>query len=310
MRKRDDKLKYEAKEAHAGWLNQRDGLGQTAFLLACSKGHIAVVRRLQAAKCDMRQPENEGSSPLHLAAVAGHADVVKLLLRIPELAPDVHLRNQKGATPLDLARAAEKAGTGTAVEGVRKAALALQAAMRARPERPEVVPLDLRPESRGNLGATRRLRAERRSKRLLACAKLPRRMAQEAQERERPLLMPCQLHALMQDEMQATLLAATLPTLPPRRPAPNFADEHAAWEERLAEVKARKQSRPTQPQTFDFDDPESPKARAARAARSERARRLAQSTRPPPPYKAKLPPGVHGHVFRRRAAGLARVGGG
>jgi hypothetical protein len=57
----------------------RDDVGLTVLHLAASAGHRDVVELLLAAKADINAKDNAGETPLHLAALAGHADVVALL---------------------------------------------------------------------------------------------------------------------------------------------------------------------------------------------------------------------------------------
>jgi ankyrin repeat protein len=45
----------------------------------------------------------QGNTPLHLAAVNGHAEVVRLLREAP--GADGTVRNKEGKTPLEMARA-------------------------------------------------------------------------------------------------------------------------------------------------------------------------------------------------------------
>eukprot|EP00435_Cladocopium_sp_Y103_P041722 s331_g11.t1 len=60
--------------------NVKDNNGQTPLNLAAGKGHTEICSILVAADVDVNVTGHNGSTPLHDAALGGHADVVKLLL--------------------------------------------------------------------------------------------------------------------------------------------------------------------------------------------------------------------------------------
>jgi ankyrin repeat protein len=52
-------------------LNQQDEKGMTALTLACSRGHVEIVRHLLDYKADVNVPNRAGELPLHLAIFEG-----------------------------------------------------------------------------------------------------------------------------------------------------------------------------------------------------------------------------------------------
>ena len=53
--------------------------GWTPLLLAALKGHLEVVKFLVWIGCDKEAKHNDGSTLLHLASLNGHLEVVKYL---------------------------------------------------------------------------------------------------------------------------------------------------------------------------------------------------------------------------------------
>jgi hypothetical protein len=84
--------------------------GQTPLLLACKNHHWGIVKCLisaGAATDVSAQPAQ--NTPLHLAAMAGNAEIVELLL---ENGADFHKKNTEGRTPLQCAAVSRHAPTG------------------------------------------------------------------------------------------------------------------------------------------------------------------------------------------------------
>lgn len=61
-------------------LNARDGHGQTALMLAAHAGHAAAVRVLLVLGADANHTAKHGLTALMLAVLGGHAEVVQALL--------------------------------------------------------------------------------------------------------------------------------------------------------------------------------------------------------------------------------------
>ena len=83
-------------------LQARDAEGQTLLILACktATGDMAVERIL-AAGADPSASDNEGLSPLHIAAGVGNQDLVRFLLNAG--APrEGHMMGAEGGSPLAL----------------------------------------------------------------------------------------------------------------------------------------------------------------------------------------------------------------
>ena len=116
----------------------RNGQGESALMMAAIKGHVRQARRLIERGAEVNktgwtplhyaasraEPDSVGmarlllehhayidaespnrSTPLMLAAMYGHADVVRLLL---EEGADPSLRNEQGLTAVDFARRADR----------------------------------------------------------------------------------------------------------------------------------------------------------------------------------------------------------
>jgi len=65
--------------AHPGInVNLKDGLGGTAFLVACYKGDLACVREmLKDSRVNLNEPEDDGCTALWYATRAGSSDMIK-----------------------------------------------------------------------------------------------------------------------------------------------------------------------------------------------------------------------------------------
>jgi ankyrin repeat protein len=94
----------EALLARGAGVNARNSTGATPLHDAALAGNADLARLLieKGAQVDARDGES-GATPLHHAASWGRAAVVRLLL---EKGADPTLRNKSGKTPLDLAREA------------------------------------------------------------------------------------------------------------------------------------------------------------------------------------------------------------
>lgn len=84
--------------SHGASVNARDAAGRTALHRACDGSHRVVISfLLEKAKADPNAADNDGETPLHLAAAAGDTNAAALL--VPAGAK-VNVRDAKGYTPL------------------------------------------------------------------------------------------------------------------------------------------------------------------------------------------------------------------
>lgn len=96
------------KEAAAGGaskepeLDLQDGDGNTALFLACSGGHIRVVKSLLKAGANINVKSKGSVTPLYGAASNGHARIVEILLDW-KTGPDITLRSDEGDNALEAA---------------------------------------------------------------------------------------------------------------------------------------------------------------------------------------------------------------
>ena len=81
-------------------VNAKDQNGRTPLQLAALKGHKEVAELLIAEGADVNAKTNSGWTPLVVAAVRGHKEVVELLIA---KGADVNAKRNDGETPLDLA---------------------------------------------------------------------------------------------------------------------------------------------------------------------------------------------------------------
>lgn len=50
--------------------------------LFCSSGHVEVMKLLVSHSADVMCKDRQGYTPLHAAAISGHLDMIKYLLRL------------------------------------------------------------------------------------------------------------------------------------------------------------------------------------------------------------------------------------
>lgn len=78
-----------------------DFLGRTPLVIAVRDGYIEIAKKLIEHGADVHfQDSNSGMSLLHLGAIQGHSDIVRLLIQKGLI---VNLKDKKKYTPLDLA---------------------------------------------------------------------------------------------------------------------------------------------------------------------------------------------------------------
>jgi len=78
----------------------RDEDGNTPLHVAASRGHLHVAKLLVESGADANARDRESRAPLHLAALYGHAEVAGLLIGS---GADVNAKDARGETPLHLA---------------------------------------------------------------------------------------------------------------------------------------------------------------------------------------------------------------
>ncbi len=91
--------KRHGKEEMTTFLNKPNKHGETSLFLAASKGHAQVVAFLLSLKeTDVNAANLEdGASPLHVACLEGHLEVVKVrLFPFPTYAPAPHFKIMVG----------------------------------------------------------------------------------------------------------------------------------------------------------------------------------------------------------------------
>ncbi|XP_059836098.1 ankyrin repeat and death domain-containing protein 1A-like isoform X1 [Hypanus sabinus] len=92
-------IRYVAEDLEGIPVDDPDQNGKTPLLLAAESGHSDVLRLLRDLGCDLRAVDKESNSALHLAARRGHAELLPYLM--PAICSDA--QNQDGLTPLHLA---------------------------------------------------------------------------------------------------------------------------------------------------------------------------------------------------------------
>ena len=77
----------------------KDNEGKTPLMLAAQRGHLEVVKLLlQTEKVDLDGKDSEGKTPLIWACEKGKLEVVELLLKTGKVDPD--RKDYGGRTPL------------------------------------------------------------------------------------------------------------------------------------------------------------------------------------------------------------------
>lgn len=86
-------------------INTANSFNQTALSIAAHKGSIKIVKSALQARANINKAEAGGSTPLHLAALAGHNEIVELLLAHATInkIDIVNVANDLGITPLQYA---------------------------------------------------------------------------------------------------------------------------------------------------------------------------------------------------------------
>ncbi|XP_041475013.1 serine-rich adhesin for platelets-like [Lytechinus variegatus] len=85
-----------------GDVNQRASqAGQTALMLAVSKGRLDMVKLLLTSGSDVNTQDEDGSTALMCASEHGHLDIVKVLLAHPQC--DTHLEDNDGSNAFSIA---------------------------------------------------------------------------------------------------------------------------------------------------------------------------------------------------------------
>jgi ankyrin repeat protein len=95
-----------------------DNWGITPLMLAASAGHAKVMEVLLAAGCDFKLKSGDGSTALHRAAAQGHLTAVELLLAA---GANPNLVDGKGKSPLELAESKKKGDWQSVVSKLKQA---------------------------------------------------------------------------------------------------------------------------------------------------------------------------------------------
>jgi len=78
-------------------VNEKDGRGRTALLLAAVAGHKDVAELLISHGADVNLSNDYGWTPLHFAASRGHEDVAKIII---DNKAEINIKDSNGETPL------------------------------------------------------------------------------------------------------------------------------------------------------------------------------------------------------------------
>eukprot|EP00977_Amphora_coffeiformis_P011708 scaffold2832_cov130-Amphora_coffeaeformis.AAC.1 len=93
--------KYLIKECGVD-VNATNSYGYNALHCAAAKGHLEVVQFLAKSNADGMAVCNTGETALHRAVMFHHVETADFLLE--NYPQSIHVRNEKGQTPVDLAR--------------------------------------------------------------------------------------------------------------------------------------------------------------------------------------------------------------
>ena len=88
-------------EEDGGRVKEEGRWGDTPLFVACSRGHLEVVRLLVEKGADMDKAAGFCGTPLIMACQEGHLEIVRLLV---EKGADMDKARDDGATPLGIAR--------------------------------------------------------------------------------------------------------------------------------------------------------------------------------------------------------------
>lgn len=87
------------KEYHVS-INTQTSIGSTALHYAVGRGLLEAVKELLALGAQVDQATNSYTTPLHVACLKENVDMIKLLIQHGKA--DIHIRNDKGNTALDI----------------------------------------------------------------------------------------------------------------------------------------------------------------------------------------------------------------
>lgn len=82
-------------------VNSMNYCGQTAFFIACERGHLEAAKALHKQGANVSATSNMGFAPVHAAAMGGHLDILQYLHK--ECGCNVDLSTNDGHTPLTMA---------------------------------------------------------------------------------------------------------------------------------------------------------------------------------------------------------------
>ena len=91
------KVISSVKSEKSGDVNPSNEEGETPLHLAAYHGHLAICEVIIQELENVDPEENDGSTPLHVAAKRGHLEIFKLIFDKIEVK---NPRNQDGITPL------------------------------------------------------------------------------------------------------------------------------------------------------------------------------------------------------------------
>jgi ankyrin repeat protein len=84
-------------------VNKKNMAGETLLFVACEKGHFAGVEFLLNAGADKEITDLRGMSPLHIAIIYNHIEIVKILLKNDVNTEYINKQNNQGMLPIQLA---------------------------------------------------------------------------------------------------------------------------------------------------------------------------------------------------------------